>query len=120
MLCLCPALAQGITLKWSSPTNAAAVTNYTLYAFSNSASAEGLSNAVVRVEVGTNLTCQITNVGTWWLRVRAMTASRVESVGSNTALVEVTPSPPEMRMVLQYSGTLTGWKDVGFFRVKLP
>ena len=50
-----------------------------------------------------------------------MAAHRIESVPSNTVTAEVPVPPPNMRtVVLQYSGTLTNWQDVGFFKLRLP
>ena len=122
-LLLLPLLARGadVKLAWG-PSATAAVTNYVIYAYTNPP-LPVVTNWAVRVEVGTNLTSTISDLqaGQWWFVATAMAAHRIESLPSNTVTVEVPVPPPNMRtVVLQYSGTLTNWQDVGFFKLKLP
>ncbi len=95
---------------------------YVLYAHTNSISVTNIAATAVRVRIGTNLTAvvEITNAGRWFFVV---TAARdgTESVQSNQVIWEIIAPPPNMRTVfLQYSGTLTNFYDVGFFRLRLP
>ena len=97
------------------------VTNYTLYACTNTIGTN--LSAAVTVEVGTNLTARIEDLlpGRWSFYVTAMAAYRIQSLPSNVVQAEVPAAPTNMRtVVLQYSGTLTNFYDVGFFKLRLP
>jgi len=115
------AQAQSIRLAWDASTSPG-VTNYVLYAHTNTLAATNLSAAVVKQSVGTNLTATIEDIkpGHWWFVATAV-GSGVESGPSNSVNVEVPKPPAAMRtIVVQYSGTLTNFYDVGFFRLRLP
>jgi len=108
-------------LAWdASPTEG--VTNYVLHAWTNSAAAASFTNALVHVNAGTNLTAMIEALqpGQWSFTVTAQ-KDGLESDPSNLLMVEVPQAPARMRTVaIQYSGALTNFCDVGFFRLRLP
>ena len=113
--------AQSVRLGWDASTSAG-VTNYVLYAHTNTLASTNLAAAVVRQKVGTNLTATIEDIkpGRWWFAATAV-GGGVESQPSNILIVDVPQPPPNMRtIVVQYSGTLTNFYDVGFFRLRLP
>lgn len=116
-----PALASEVNLAWD-PSETPGITNYVLYAHTNALVMTNLSTASVRVPVGTNLTatCVWLKPGRYWFTVTAM-RDGVESDPSNVVTVEA-PEPPEnMRtLVIQYSGTISNWTDVGFFKLRIP
>lgn len=115
------ALGSEVRLAWdASPTPG--VTNYVLYAGTNALNATNLTSAVVQLNVGTNLTGTIEGLvpEEWSFTVTAM-RDGIESDPSNVLIVEVPQPPARMRTVaVQYSGTLTNFYDVGFFRLRLP
>lgn len=118
---LLPLQAQTIRLAWDASTTSG-TTNYILYAHTNTLTATNLSSAAVRLNVGTNLTGTVENLraGRWWFATTAQITA-VESLPSNVHIEEVPNPPAAMRtVVLQYSGTLTNFYDVGFFRLRLP
>lgn len=115
-----PLLASDLKLAWdASPTPG--ITNYVLYASTNTLTATNLPSAQVRLNVGTNLTATVTDIkaGQWTFAATAM-KDGIES--APTLLLAEVPKPPDrMRtVVVQYSGTLTNFYDVGFFRLRLP
>jgi len=98
------------------------VTNYVLYASTNILSATNLTSATVRLNVGTNLTATVERIqaGQWSFAATAM-KDGLESDPSNILIADVPQPPARMRtVVVQYSGTLTNFYDVGFFRLRLP
>ena len=113
--------AAELKLAWDeSPTTG--VTNYVLYASTNALNASNLQTAAVRLNVGTNLTATVEDIqpGQWSFAATAQKMG-VESAPSNILLVDVPTPPARMRtVVVQYSGTLTNFYDVGFFRLRLP
>lgn len=113
--------ASDVKLAWDASATPG-VTNYVLYAHTNLLSVTNLPAASVRLPVGTNLTATVEGLreGVWSFAAAAM-KDGIESEPSNVVTVEV-PRPPErMRtVVVQYSGTLTNFYDVGFFRLRLP
>lgn len=116
-----PLAAQELPLAWDASASPG-VTNYILYAGTNSITATNLSSYTMRISVGTNLTARVESLapGQWFFAATAQ-AGGIESAPSNILAVEVPPAPQRMRtMVVQYSGTLTNFYDVGFFRLKLP
>ena len=124
LLCLLPLTvsAGSINLAWDASTSAT-VTNYVLYAFTNAPAPTVVTNWTVRIEVGTNLTCRISDLqaGQWWFQAMAMAGHRIESLPRNTVTAEVPVPPPNMRpVVLQYSGTLSNFVDAVFFKLRLP
>lgn len=118
---LAPAAQAGsVSLVWDASPDSS-VTNYTLYACTNTIGTN--LSAAVTVEVGTNLTARIEDLlpGRWSFYVTAMAAYRIQSLPSNVVQAEVPAAPTNMRtVVLQYSGTLTNFYDVGFFKLRLP
>lgn len=114
-------IASDVKLAWdASPTPG--VTNYVLYASTNSLTATNLPTATVRLNVGTNLTASVENIqpGQWSFAATGM-KDGLESDPSNILIVDVPKPPDRMRtVVVQYSGTLTNFYDVGFFRLRLP
>lgn len=117
------AAAQNVTLAWDASVTPG-ITNYVLYASTNAISLTNttlLSTAQVRLHVSTNLTATVENLkaGQWTFAVTAM-GGGIESAPTTLA-VEVPKEPARMRtVVVQYSGTLTNFYDVGFFRLRLP
>lgn len=116
------ALAQSVRLTWD-PSPTVGVTNYVVYAHTNHLTDfDQLKQATARIPVGTNLTCTIESVtnGLWYF-VATGQKNGIESGPSNEAVVEFPSPPPRMRVVVvQYSGVLTNFYDVGFFRLRLP
>lgn len=111
-----------IKLKWdASPTPG--VTNYNIYASTNSLSASNLLSAEVRVALGTNLTATVYDLvpGKWYFAATAQ-LDGIESAPSNILMLEVPKSPTNFLTVfVQYSGTITnGFTDTGFFRLRIP
>lgn len=114
------ATAAEVRLAWdaSPSTNV----TYQLYAHTNSFSTTSRSNAVVRLNVGTNLTATVSDLmpATWYFAATANLPG-IESDLSNVLVVEVPKPPDRMRtVVLQFSGSLTNFSDVGFFKLRLP
>lgn len=104
-----------IRLAWDASATTG-ITNYVLYA------ATTTQTNIARLNVGTNLTARVESLqpGTWLFSATAMKGG-VESDPSNILIVEVPQPPRNMRtVVVQYSGTLSNWYDVGFFRLRLP
>ena len=114
-------MASDIKLAWdASPTTG--FTNYVLYASTNILSATNLTSATIRLNVGTNLTATVERItaGQWSFAATAM-KDGLESDPSNILIADVPQPPARMRtVVVQYSGTLTNFYDVGFFRLRLP
>ena len=114
-------LASDIKLAWD-PSPDVGVTNYVLYAHTNTFPVTNKLSAAVRLNVGTNLTASVESLtpGRWSFAAVAM-MDGAESDISNIVQVEVPNPPVNMRtVVIQYGGTLTNFYDVGFFRLRLP
>ena len=114
-------MASDAKLAWDASLTTG-VTNYVLYASTNILSATNLTSATVRLNVGTNLTATVEGIqtGQWSFAATAM-KDGIESDPSNILIVDVPQPPARMRtVVVQYSGTLTNFYDVGFFRLRLP
>lgn len=116
------AFAGEVTLAWDASPSPA-VTNYVLYAHTNSLSATNLASATVKVNAGTNLTALVENLRppvTWYFVATAV-AGGVQSDPSNQLIVQVPPPPANARVVaVQFGITLTNLTDVGFFRLRIP
>jgi hypothetical protein len=120
LLCL-TASGQTVRLAWD-PAPTVGITNYTLYASTNALSATNLLAATTNIPCGTNLTGTVSEIvaGRWWFAATAW-KDGIESLPSNVLQVEVPRPPANMRtVVVQYSGTLTNFYDVGFFKLRLP
>lgn len=119
MLLAVTCLGGDVRLAWdASPTEG--ITNYVLYANNMIFSTPSPTN-LVHINVGTNLTCTIEGLdpGRWYFAATAM-KDGLESDISNVIEVEVPAPPANMRTVIvQYSGTLTNFQDVGFFRLRI-
>jgi hypothetical protein len=115
--------AASVRLAWdASPTEG--VTNYVLHAWTNNAENGpfAYTNAPVHVNVGTNLTASLEALqpGQWSFVVTAQKEG-IESDPSNVVIVETPDPPARLRTIaIQYSGSLTNFVDVGFFRLRLP
>lgn len=115
-----PVMASDIKLAWDA-SQTPGITNYVLYASTNTLTSTNLQSALVRLSVGTNLTASITDIkaGQWTFAATAI-KDGIES-SPVLLLAEVPKAPDRMRtVVVQYSGTLTNFYDVGFFRLRLP
>lgn len=113
--------AATVRLAWDASATAG-ITNYVLYAHTNALDNTNLTNAVVRVDTGTNTTATIEalNPGRWWFAATAM-KDGIESDASNVLGVEVPAAPTGTRtVVIQYSTNLTNFSNVGYFRLKIP
>lgn len=114
--------AGDIKFSWD-PSPTTNVTGYTLYAHTNYITELNKTNCLVKVNVGTNLTATLEDFtlnGIWYFGATA-TKEGLESKLSNIISLEVPQPPTNMRtVVLQYSGTLTNFYDVGFFKLRLP
>jgi len=115
------AKAGSLNLAWDASPASANVTNYVLYASTNTLT---ITNATVKLNVGTNTTAAVDNlaVGQWNFGVTAVAAGNVQSDLSAVLPVQVPPPPTNMRtIIVQYSASLTnGFSDVGFFKIRAP
>jgi len=121
----CVAAAAAVTLEWD-PSPDAWVAGYRLYASTNSATQHQLTNALVKVNCGTNTSCTISNLTggrDYYFVATAYTADGQESLPSNEVIYRVPFPPPVLRTVyVEWTGVLgaTNWQDVGFFRLRMP
>lgn len=109
-----------LNLAWDAVPGAG-VTNYVLYAHTNTLTATNLAAATVKAGVGTNTLVAVENLapGQWSFAVTAVKAG-VESPPSNILPVEVPPAPVNLRtVVLQYGATVTNLTDMGYFRLRI-
>jgi hypothetical protein len=116
LLAAFPAPAGNVRLAWD-PSPDTNVVSYAIYAGTNS------GNYFIRLAVGTNLTCTVSNLSAyrWYFVATAATVEGIESLPSNEVQCEVPKAPANMRtVVLQYGNTLTNFYDVGFFKLRLP
>lgn len=113
--------AADIKLAWDASLSAG-VTNYVLYAHTNSFPVANRSTALVRINVGTNLTARVEALGAgqWSFAASAM-LDGTESDLSNILVVQI-PRPPMMlrTVIVQYTDVFTNLYDVGFMRLRLP
>ena len=113
---------QTVKLAWDASGTNQPIT-YVLYASTTSLSDATISTATTNVPTGTNITVTISDIlaGHWWFGVAARDTNGLQSVLSNVLQVEVPKPPLNMRtVVLQYSGMLSNFYDVGFFKLRLP
>lgn len=106
-------LAVDVHLAWDASVSPG-VTNYAL-------SVRNGQSATV-LNVGTNLTATAESLtpGQWEFKV-ACASDGVWSDWSTPLIVEIAGPPTRLRtVVLQYSGTLSNFYDVGFFKLRLP
>ena len=121
LLSCVPALASEIHLAWdASPTPS--VASYALYAHTNVLSN---TNTVwsVRADVGTNRTATITGIasGQWYFAAAARDTNGVEGQLSIVLPYEIPLPPANLRtVVLQYSGSLSNFQDLLFFKLRVP
>lgn len=114
-----PLLASEVRLAWDASLTQG-VTNYVLYAHTNDLAAVSLTNALVKLNVGTNLTARVESLvpGRWWFGATAM-KDGMESDLSNTISVEVPRPPRNMRtVVILSSATVTNWTNI-FFKLRI-
>ncbi len=115
------AVAADLRLQWD-PSPSTNVVGYTLYAGTNRAADHGLTNALVRLDVGTNLAATVRDpVPGRWYFVATARSETAESLPSNEVIADV-PAPPEQlrTVILQHAASLTnGWNDIGFFKVRI-
>ncbi len=112
------ASAADINLAWDASISPG-ITNYQLYASTNGIPS---TNYTAQLNVGTNLTCSVRELkqGTWYFAVVAM-KDGISSDFSNIVIAEVPYASGSFRtVVLQFSGTLTNFYDVGFFKLRIP
>ncbi len=115
------AFAADLSLAWDPSPGA---TNYVLYASQSPLTPTTLTNATLKINVGTNLTATVQNLATgqWYFGATAFSGG-LQSDLSNILVVGSPAPPANMRtMIVQYSFNLAtnGWNDLGFFRLKLP
>jgi hypothetical protein len=116
-------LAADLQLAWED--NVSGITNHVVYATTNTLIEATKAAAQVRVNTGTNLTFVVDGIQpgqVWSFGVTAM-ADGVESDLSNVIIVQMPAAPTNLRtLIIQHADTLdnAGWKDVGFFRLKIP
>jgi hypothetical protein len=117
--------AQSVTLSWTYPTNALpSLSRFLICADTNQSNARQLTtNILVRLDVGTNQSCLVTNLtSTWYFWAFAKGTNGLLSESSDVvSLLSPTPPPGLFILVPQYSATVlsTNWKDLGFFRVRI-
>jgi hypothetical protein len=117
---VCP--GQTVKLAWDASETNQPIT-YVLYESMNVLSDATIATATTNVLTGTNLTVTVSGLlaGNWWFAVAARDTNGIQSLLSNVLQIEVPKPPLNMRtVVLQYSGTLSNFYDVGFFKLRLP
>jgi hypothetical protein len=124
-VCLLASTCPGQTVKfaWDPPTNSTQPLTYWLYASTNALSDATILSATTNLPANTNLTATISDLLAthWWFAAASRDTNGIQSVLSNVLQVEVPKPPLNMRtVVLQYSGTLSNFYDVGFFKLRLP
>lgn len=112
-------LASDVPLAWDASETPGCT--YRLYCHTNSLSYDLRTNAVLKVNAGTNLTARAEcQPGKWYFWATAL-KDGLESDFSNMVIAEVPKAPGQMRtIVLQYSATLTNFVDAGFIKVRIP
>lgn len=115
-------LATDIRFAWD-PSPTTGVTNYVLYAHTNTLSTANLTNAMLKAYCGTNTTGRLENLrsgSTLYFVVTAM-KNGIQSDPSNQLIIEVPVEPAGARVVvIEYGITLTNFVDTGFFRLRIP
>lgn len=110
--------AQQVKLSWDASASAATnVIHYIVHAGTNA------GDYFIHLPVGTNLNASVSDIAplTWYFAATAVKTNGTQSPYSNELIEEVPQPPANMRtVVLQYSGTLTNFYDVGFFKLRLP
>ena len=115
--------ARAVTLEWDASPDVW-VTGYRLYCGTNSV--KPLTNAVIKIDVGTNLTATVSNLvtgKTYYFVATCYTAEGLESPPSNEVMWTVPFEPLNLRTVIvQWSGAVasTNWQDAVFFKFKIP
>jgi hypothetical protein len=107
-------------LGWNaSPTPGV---SYMLYAHTNLLTATNLTEAVRRIDVGTNLTVIVEDIapGRWWFTVTAVSAVGLESAPVPSLLLDVPAMEGQMRLlIIQHGATITNFTDIGVFRLRI-
>ncbi len=116
---VCP--GQTVKLAWDAAETNQPIT-YVLYESMTALSDATITTATTNVLVGTNLTVTVSGLaGHWWFAVAARDTNGIQSLLSNVLQVEAPKPPLNMRtIVVQYSGTISNFSDVGLFRLRLP
>ena len=115
--------ARAVTLEWDASPDVW-VTGYRIYCGTNSVAP--LTNAVLKIDCGTNLTCTVSNLlggHSYYFVATAYTADGLESPPSNEVIWTVPITPPNLRtVVVQWSGLVasTNWQDAVFFKFRIP
>ena len=124
LLCSCLLVsASAVTFEWDASPDVW-VTGYRIYCGTNSVAP--LTNAVLKIDCGTNLTCTVSNLlggHSYYFVATAYTADNLESPPSNEIILSVPVQPPNLRtVVVQWSGLVasTNWQDAVFFKFKIP
>jgi hypothetical protein len=111
-----PARGADLSLAWDHDdpgTN----TTFVLFGSTNAGAAWP-----VRLDLGTNRVAELEDLlpGQWSFCVAAL-ARGVESDKSPVVGIDVPRAPRDLKaVVVQFSGSLTNSRDVGFFRLRLP
>lgn len=106
--------ASSIKFAWNASTSEG-ITNYMLHV------TQGTNEATINV--GTNLTATAEGLtpGIWTFAASCQISPGIVSDRTPPLVVEVPQPPTLMRtIVVQYSGTLSNFADVGFFRLRIP
>jgi hypothetical protein len=108
-------------LGWNASPTPGVIT-YTLHAHTNLLTATNLTEAVRRIDVGTNLTVIVEDIvpGRWWFTVTARTVAGLESAPVPSLLVDVPAMEGQMRLlIIQHGATITNFNDIGVFRLRI-
>lgn len=99
LACSTQYLASEVKLTWDAPLTTG-ITNYVIYAHTNVLSNTNLGIAVIRLNVGTNLTATIPSIqsGFWSFGATSM-KDGLESDLSNVINVEI-PKPPILKTIV--------------------
>lgn len=125
LLAVLSASAAPATLAWDASTNA--VDGYRLYAATNSL-ALSPTNALVKIEAGTNLTATVDALipGRWFFVATAYRLTTngipIESDPSNEIMFDVPAPPPNLfPVIVQWNGEIGGpnWSNAVFLKFKL-
>jgi len=120
-------LGGDIKLAWDANPPNENVTNYVVYAFTNSPGTVtlGFTNValVAKLDVGTNTTATVSDLqpGEWMFSASAMTHNRLESDLAPLITAKLPHKPKVFKFVIvEYSDVLTNFYDVGVFKLRTP
>lgn len=92
--------AADVKLGWDAP-DTSGITNYVIYAHTNSLIATNLSLATMKTNTGTNLSVTVSvPSGSWFFAATATSTNGIETGPSNILFVDI-PKPPERLRIIK-------------------